>query len=115
MKTKKYNILVNKLKPYWKQRQHIYEKFIKAESLIEENMSMEIGEDLEFFYVDGYCVGIGHKNHSRRNQTKNGFPLIHDSDLDIKNNKCKHSFIPHDNESPYGYEICRFCGKKINR
>jgi len=30
----------------------------------------------------------------------------------LQKDKCDHQFIPNDNEGIYGYEICRFCGKK---
>ncbi len=46
---------------------------------LEKNMTKDInlGIKLEFFYVDGECVGIGAANYSDRNK----FPLIHDSEL----------------------------------
>ena len=30
----------------------------------------------------------------------------------IVKKECKHSFVPADNEGPYGYEVCRFCQQK---
>jgi len=59
----------------------VYTIYGNAESSNSETrkMSKKIGLeiDLEFFYVDGECVGIGAVNWGDRKK----FPLIHDSEL----------------------------------
>ena len=64
---------------FWRKQNELWIKFDKEQERLQREMSKEInlGIDLEFFYVDGQCVGIGAENYSDR---KN-FPLIHDSYL----------------------------------
>src|SRR3989344_4572406 len=52
---------------------------LKKQERLQKEMSKKIGLeiDLEFFYVDGECVGIGAVNWGDRKK----FPLIHDSEL----------------------------------
>lgn len=71
-----------KLHPFWVLRNLTYDKFRKREQEIEKVMKKMTGEDLEFFYVEGECVGIGHKDWVRRKKGKNYFPLIHDRELE---------------------------------
>ena len=68
------------LKPFWRKQNELWIKFDKEQERLQREMSKEInlGIDLEFFYVDGQCVGIGASDFSER---KN-FPLIYDSILD---------------------------------
>jgi len=72
--------LVNELKPFWKKRRKLETKFREAELKIEEEMTkkLNVGIDLEFFFCDEGCVGIGASDFSERKR----FPLIHDSELD---------------------------------
>ena len=69
-----------KLKPFGKKHRELQLKFSEEiEKLKEEmNNSLDFGINLEFFYVDGECVGVGAENYSDR---KN-FPLIYDKELD---------------------------------
>lgn len=69
--------ITNRLQPFWKKRQIEYSRFLKKERKIEEEMNRNLKLKLEFFYVDGRCVGMGAENYSDRKS----FPLIHDSDL----------------------------------
>jgi hypothetical protein len=82
MTLKEKKLWIKKLKPFWKARDRHYINFIAIEHAIEFDMKNALGEDLEFFYVDGECVGIGHTDYSRRKRhNKNYFPLIQNSDL----------------------------------
>lgn len=72
---------IEHLKPFWEQREKAYDKFRKREFEIEKAIEKATGEDLEFFYVDGECVGIGHFAFSRRKEGKDYFPLINDREL----------------------------------
>ena len=45
-------------------------------------MKEELGEELEFFYVDGDCVGIGHTDWDRRKEGKKYFPLFHNEEIE---------------------------------
>ena len=69
-----------KLKPYWKDYQRILGDFFHETNKLQKKMNKELklSMDLEFFYADGECVGIGAENYADRKK----FPLIHDSDLD---------------------------------
>jgi len=83
MTKEEYNRWVQKLKKYWQMWGEEYEKFLMKERQIEELMRKEIGEELEFFYIDGSVAGIGHSDWSRHSpKHKKYFPLIHDCDLD---------------------------------
>jgi len=82
MTKKEYQKWIKRLKKYWKMMEKEYERFLMKEKQIEELMEKETGEQLEFFYVDGMAVGIGHKDWGRHNRKHpKYFPLIHDSDL----------------------------------
>ena len=72
-----------KLKPFWEAREKHFKIFRIAEEAIEFDMRACLKEDLEFFYVDGECVGIGHSDFKRRHsKNKDYFPLIHDRELE---------------------------------
>jgi len=74
--------LVEILRPFWREREKLYDKFAKMEAMIEARMtdSMEsyAGISLSFFYCDGGCVGIGATDLKDVEK----FPLIHDSELE---------------------------------
>ena len=71
--------ITKKLKPFWVKLSELQKKFYKEQGRLQKEMnkSMRFGVKLEFFYVDGECVGIGAERYSKR---KN-FPLIPDSDF----------------------------------
>jgi len=64
-KMKKYQIqitkeLINKLKPFWKKYETISNKYWDGITKLEMKMSKEMGiEEMEFFFVDNECAGIG--------------------------------------------------------
>jgi hypothetical protein len=69
------------LKSFWEKRD-IDERYFRHEELkLEEEMSKKAGIELEFFYVDGECVGIGAKDWDKRGKLPHKFPLINDSEL----------------------------------
>ena len=63
-----------KLKPYWDKYWEIYKEFRDKEEKLQKEMNKKVGFNinLEFFYVDGFCVGIGAESWSDRKK----FPLI---------------------------------------
>jgi len=71
--------ITKRLKPFWKKYWLASNKFNNEVIVLEKKMNRELSLDteLEFFYVDGECAGIGAKNYSDRES----FPLIHDSEL----------------------------------
>ena len=71
--------IIKKIKPFWKKYSQLRLKHFKELRLLEEKMNKEIKEgiDLEFFYVDGECVGIGAENYLDRKK----FPLIQDREF----------------------------------
>jgi hypothetical protein len=79
MKKNKYNIkvnkeLINKLKPYYATYRRIEELHWQAIQNIEREMSLDLGiKDLEFFFNDGECAGIGNGERTMR--------LIHTEEL----------------------------------
>ena len=82
--------LVKKLKPYWKDFWKINSRYWEETRKLEDKMNKELklGTELEFFHVDGECVGIGASNYDKRGGkliVKNGkimrMPLIHDTVL----------------------------------
>ena len=72
--------VIKKLKPFWDRYWKKEEKFRNEVSELEKEMTERIGLgiELEFFYVDNECVGIG----AYSNEERKKFPLIHDSELD---------------------------------
>ena len=60
---------------YWKKKG----RFRGGVMALEKEMTYEagLGIELEFFYVDGECVGIG----ASKIEDRKKFPLIHDSEL----------------------------------
>lgn len=72
--------LIKQLKPFFEKRNKLYLNFLKREVVLQTKMNekLRLGINLEFFYCDGVCVGIGAENYSDRKT----FPLIHDSDLE---------------------------------
>jgi len=72
-----------KLKPFWNKRRKLESNFHKKEDKLQKEMNDKLNLDveLEFFYVDGECVGIGARDYNKR---KN-FPLVHDSELEEEN------------------------------
>ena len=71
---------IEKLKPYWKKYQEKREVFDREIIQLEKEMNDNSGlkTELEFFYVDGSCVGIGASYYEDRTH----FPLVQDSELD---------------------------------
>ena len=71
--------MIKKLNPIWKEYLKKRREFENEINSLEIKMSkkLNLGIDLEFFYVDGECVSIGALDFSKRNK----FPLIHDSEL----------------------------------
>ena len=71
--------LIKKLKPYWKEHLRLRKEFYKKEEKLEKEMNKnpKLGVELEFFYCDGECAGIGAANYPDRKK----FPLIHDTEL----------------------------------
>ncbi|MBU0957686.1 MAG: hypothetical protein KKF56_02645 [Nanoarchaeota archaeon] len=65
-----------KLIPFWKKYWEIHrvynDEILKLEKKMNKSLSLPI--ELEFFYVDGECVGIGAEDYSMREF----FPLIQD-------------------------------------
>ena len=74
-------IWVKKLKPHWEKYQDLKELFSQQRMILENCMKEKLGEDLEFFYVDGECVGIGHTDLSKRKK----FPLFQREELEVIN------------------------------
>jgi len=70
---------IKKLKPFWKEWQKARREFLDKQMQIEKEMNKKLGLgiELEFFYCDGECCGIGAADYSEREK----FPLIHDSEL----------------------------------
>ena len=77
MTKKDHNKWVKLLTPYWKKREEAYSVFMKNERGIELLMNKELKPpvELEFFYGDMGCCGIGAFEDIDK------FQLIHDSDL----------------------------------
>jgi hypothetical protein len=71
--------ITKKLKPFWKAYRKLESEHFKKVRALEDKMNKKIKAKtkLEFFYVDGECVGVGAENYSDRNW----FPLIQDSEL----------------------------------
>jgi len=71
--------MIKKLNPIWKEYLKKRREFENEINSLKIKMSkkLNLGIDLEFFYVDGECVSIGALDFSKRNK----FPLIHDSEL----------------------------------
>ena len=69
-----------KLKPYWRRYLKLHNAFFKKQEALEKEMvkKLNLGIDLEFFYVDNECVGVGAEDYSKR---KN-FPLFQYSIFD---------------------------------
>ncbi len=80
MTRKERKIWIKKLKPFWKKRSIMYDKFRKNEVALEDWMRKNIGEDLEFIYgdMDMGCIGIGHIDDGGRK----GFPLFQQDELE---------------------------------
>jgi len=79
MTKKDHNKWVKLLTPYWKKREEAYSVFMKNERGIELLMNKELKPpvELEFFYGDMGCCGIGAVDYVNRDK----FTLIHNSDL----------------------------------
>lgn len=71
--------LIKKLKPFWREYWKISSDFNNKRNELEKKMNKKVNLDidLEFFYCDGECCGIGAGNFSDREK----FPLIHDTEL----------------------------------
>lgn len=67
------------LRPFWKRYRKEYKKFVIEVNKLEKEMTKKskLGIDLEFFKVEGECVGIGASEFIERKK----FPLISDSEL----------------------------------
>ena len=72
--------VIGRLNPFWKKYWEIEEKFRNKIAELEKEMSKDsgLGIGLEFFNVDGECVGIGVSEIDDRKK----FPLIHDSEFE---------------------------------
>lgn len=72
--------LIKKLRPFWHRHLKLREEFFIKERKLEEEMNkkLKLDTELEFFYCDGECVGIGAKDYSKREK----FPLIHDTEIE---------------------------------
>ena len=68
---------IKKLRPFWKKRQELVSKFSKEQRKLEKEMNKNFKVDLEFFYTDGECCGIGAEHFDDRKW----FPLIMDSEF----------------------------------
>jgi len=71
--------VIEKLTPFWKRYWEKEEKFRNEVAELEEEMSkaVSLSVDLEFFHVDGECVGVGASGIDDRKK----FPLIRDSEF----------------------------------
>jgi len=78
----KFKKWLKKLKPFLLTREKAYRKFSAKEYKIEQEMKKQLGENLEFFYVDGECVGIGHSDWKRRKKGKKYFPLLQNDEIE---------------------------------
>ena len=67
------------MSPFWKKYLEKENKFRGEIFELEKKMTkkLSLGIELEFFHVDGGCVGIGASNYADREK----FPLIHDTEL----------------------------------
>ena len=66
-------VLINKLKPFWKELQELESDFLFKVRELERRMSEKISiQDIEFIMSDGYYCGIGNIGSMR---------LIHDTEL----------------------------------
>lgn len=76
--------IIKRLTPFWKGYWEKEAKFREETVKLEKKMSkkLDLGIELEFFCVNNECVGIGAANIKDRKK----FPLIHDSELQKKNN-----------------------------
>ena len=79
MTKKDYNKWAKMLKPYWKKREELMSAFRKNEVALGRLMNQELDPpvELEFFYNDDGCCGIGAVDYVNRDK----FTLIHNSDL----------------------------------
>jgi len=75
--------IIERLKPFWKnywdEEKKFMQKILKLEK--EMNKKLTLGVELEFFYAEGECVGIGASDYSDRKK----FPLIQDSEFRDRN------------------------------
>ena len=80
MSKKELDGITVKLKPFWKKYNKLYEEHFKKVRDLEEEMNKKVKPPvkLEFFYVDGECVGIGAENYEKRKV----FPLLQDRNLE---------------------------------
>lgn len=71
--------ITEKLKPFWKEYWRIYSKYACGINKLQKKMNqkLKLPIELEFFYVDGECVGIGATEFSDRKV----FPLIDSREL----------------------------------
>jgi hypothetical protein len=72
--------LIEALKPFWKEREAYLDAFYEFEEAITKEMNEKVNgcPELEFFYVEGYAVGIGATHLKDRKK----FKLIHNSELE---------------------------------
>ena len=73
---------IQKLRLFWKKYQDLSDEHFKKLIILEREMNKKVKAkiNLEFFYVDGECVGIGAENYSDREW----FPLIQDREFENK-------------------------------
>jgi len=67
------------LKSYWREFVNLQNDFVKRINVLQSKMNdkLKLGINLEFFYVEGECVGIGAEKFEDREK----FPLYHGSEL----------------------------------
>lgn len=63
---------IEKLKPYWWSFKTMEDEYWRNINNLEDKMSKDLGERLEFFRVDGGVCGIGHSEINKRKK----FPLF---------------------------------------
>jgi hypothetical protein len=69
--------VIKYLRSFWQIREEYATEFHKKEAELEKFMFWQ-GIPLEFFYMDGECVGIRARDYEDRKK----FPLIHDMELE---------------------------------
>ncbi len=79
MNKKETEELIKKLKPFWEKYRKLKEEHFEKLKVLENEMNKKVNvkTNLEFFYCDGECCGIGAEDYSDREW----FPLIHDTEL----------------------------------
>lgn len=70
--------LIKRLIPFWKEQEKALGSYFKKLEKIEKKINkIKLKYPLEFFFVEGNCVGIGARNYEDRKKVS----LIHDTEL----------------------------------